>query len=129
MERSHFPEVSVFIIDQLMKNKCIRIQSQSPLPCSTYFAKHLFEDYSKNERASEENIKKLMSDMKISPTTGTQSDSHGHDNHNHRRRRSVETSYGVQESDINVKIRLRRAAESHDDHHHKNESKLYEKVT
>ncbi|XP_028394557.1 zinc transporter ZIP14-like [Dendronephthya gigantea] len=63
--KAMIPELSMIIISKLLQRQCIEVRYQNPLPCSSYFVNHLFEEYAKNDIINKENVQKLMKNLKI----------------------------------------------------------------
>ena len=55
----------MIIVSKLLQSKCINVNYENPLPCSSYFVNSLFKEYAKNNSIDKKNMKKLMEVLKI----------------------------------------------------------------
>ncbi|CAB3993040.1 zinc transporter ZIP14-like isoform X3 [Paramuricea clavata] len=74
VDKGMIPQLSMSIISKLLQLQCIQVNYENRLPCPSYFVKHLFEEYAKNNVLYKENMEKLMENLKIGRQGTNESD-------------------------------------------------------
>lgn len=65
IKKKMVPKLHMAIISKLLQKQCIKIKYENPLPCTSYFAINLFQEYAHNNVIYKESVQELMKNLKL----------------------------------------------------------------